>query len=121
MPGEKYSFGDFQLDASELVLRRKNEIVPLRPWALRLLLMLVQSQGRLVSSEEIMERVWPGGDVEKSNLWVTIFNLRKALADGKDGAWFIVTVANQGYRFGVPSKMCFGVAPQQNTRARILP
>lgn len=99
---EKYYFGEFLLDPTELALRRKGQMVHLTLKAVSLLLLLVRNQGRLVSRFEIMETIWPNTSVEESNLTVTISKLRKALGESAGGDPFIVTVARQGYRFVRP-------------------
>lgn len=97
--GEKYYFGEFQLDPAEFVLRRKGQIVHLTRKAIQLLLLLVQNPGQLMSRRELMEALWPDTTVEESNLTVTISMLRKVLGEGDDDHPFIDTVAGLGYCF----------------------
>lgn len=100
--GEKYQFGDFELDTTELVLRRHGTIVSLTPKALQVLTYLVRNSGRVVWRQQLLEALWPNSFVEDSNLTVTISALRKALGENSNGNGFIETVAKRGYRF-VPS------------------
>src|SRR5262245_54507167 len=98
-----YRFGDYQLAASERVLRRKGEIIPLPLKSLEVLLVLVGQHGRLVSKEELMEQVWPDSHVEEANLARHIYTLRKTLGEGSKEAegehHYILTVPGRGYRF----------------------
>ena len=55
---------------------------------------LVAAGGETVSSDALLDQVWPGLTVEVNNLQVQISNLRKALGDG-----WIVNLPGQGYRF----------------------
>src|SRR5579872_3023372 len=96
-----YEFGEFRLDAQNRVLRRGETAVPLTPKAFDVLLVLVQSGGRIVSKDELMKAVWPDSFVEESNLTQTIFMVRKALNETKDQR-YILNVQGQGYRFLVP-------------------
>ena len=73
--------------------------IHLPPKAFDALLVLVQSGGRLVSKDELMEKVWPDTFVEESSLTVGIFALRKALGDGRNNHSYIETVPRRGYRF----------------------
>lgn len=82
--------------------------------AFDLLLALIDNHDRVVSKDELYERVWPGLAVEPGNLQVQIWALRKVL-----GHQVIATVARRGYRFmpavvrvseGAP---CMQVAPPQ--------
>jgi TolB-like protein len=78
------------------------EPVPLGPCSLRLLGLLLQRQGELVSKDAIMEAVWPGRVVEEANLNVQISKLRRMLDLGREHGSCIQTVPGYGYRFVVP-------------------
>jgi DNA-binding winged helix-turn-helix (wHTH) protein len=96
-----YEFGDFRLDAQgqRLYRRDSGETVALTPRAVLLLMTLVCSKGRLLTKEELLDRVWAGLAVEEGNLSQTIFVLRKALGEGKKDPKFIMTVPGRGYQF----------------------
>ncbi len=96
-----YEFGDFRLDAkSQRLFRRDSgETVAITPRAGLLLITLVCSKGRLLTKEELLDRVWAGSVVEEGNLSQTIFVLRKALGEGKKDPKFILTVPGRGYQF----------------------
>jgi tetratricopeptide (TPR) repeat protein len=65
------------------------------------LTLLVERAGCVVSKEEILERLWPDGFVEESNITQYIYLLRRAFrAHGLEQA--IETVPRRGYRFAVP-------------------
>jgi hypothetical protein len=53
---------------------------------------LASAGGKVVSKDELMERVWAGVVVEEHNIQVHISALRKALAEDGDGESWIVTV-----------------------------
>lgn len=115
LSGGKYQFGQFELDSTELVLRRNGEIVPLTPKALQALSLLIQNSGRVVSRKEMIEELWRDAFVEESNLTVAISMARKTLGEGESGDQFIETVAKRGYRF-VPAVRFIGNAPPQKDR-----
>ncbi len=94
-----YKFGEFQLDAKNRQLNRENNILTLSPKALDLLLILVENSGRLISKDELFERVWQEQIVEESNLTVHISQIRKTLGESKQNPRFIETVSGYGYRF----------------------
>lgn len=96
-----YEFGDFRLDAKRHRLSHgeNGKHIPLAPRAVLLLITLVCSGGRLLSKEELLDRVWAGASVEEGNLSQTIFVLRKALGDDKRSPKFIRTVPARGYQF----------------------
>ena len=101
LTSDLYEFDEFRLDAQSRVLRRSGTAVPLTPKAFDVLLLLIQSAGRIVTKDELMKAVWPDSFVEESNLTQTIFMVRKALDETADRR-YILTVQGQGYRFLVP-------------------
>lgn len=94
-----YSFGGFQLDPRKRLLLREGQTVPLSSKAFDLLLALVESGGRELAKDELMERVWADQLVEDANLTVTMSHLRKALGEKASDHRFIVTIPGRGYRF----------------------
>ena len=60
---------------------------------------LAAAGGKVVSKDELMERVWAGVVVEEHNIQVHISALRRALAEDGDAESRIVTVSGRGYRF----------------------
>ena len=55
-----YKFGHFELDLATVELRAAGEVVSLEPQVLRCLRYLVENSERLVSRDEIIEKVWDG-------------------------------------------------------------
>ncbi|HMV47597.1 MAG TPA: winged helix-turn-helix domain-containing protein [Blastocatellia bacterium] len=88
---------------------RDNKHVPLTPKAYEILLVLIESRDRIVSKDELMEKVWPDTTVEESNIAKNISLLRRTLANGKEesgeekpdqeNSKYIVTIPKRGYRF----------------------
>src|SRR5215469_13026473 len=92
------SFGRFRLDLARRELRRDKTPVRLGSRALDILCVLAAAEGRVVSKDELMARVWAGVVVEEHNIQVHISALRKAFEeDGDAGSW-IVPVPGRGYR-----------------------
>ena len=79
------SFGRFRLDLARRELRRDQRLVRLGSRALDILCVLASAGGKLVSKDELMERVWAGVVVEEHNIQVHISALRRALAEDGDG------------------------------------
>jgi DNA-binding winged helix-turn-helix (wHTH) protein/tetratricopeptide (TPR) repeat protein len=93
-----YQFGPFCLDTAERCLFREGLPVALTPKTFQVLLALVESGGRTVDKDELINRVWAGSFVEEGNLKVTVSMLRKALGEGTNGQ-YIETLPRRGYRF----------------------
>lgn len=70
----------------------------------RLLLQFVQNQGRILSSEELLENVWGQSYREdKEVLWVSISRLRQKLEDNPKQPQYIVTRPGLGYTMPNPN------------------
>ena len=98
-PKPAFEFGPFSLDAGKRLLLRNGEAVPLAPKVLETLLALVESRDRVLSKDELLDRVWGGASVEEGGLTRNVSILRKTLGEKPDDHQFIVTVPGHGYRF----------------------
>jgi DNA-binding winged helix-turn-helix (wHTH) protein/TolB-like protein/Tfp pilus assembly protein PilF len=118
-----FEFGGFRYDPAEHLLLRDGKPVSLTPKAFDILKILLQSHGRLLSKEELMNRTWPNSFVEEANLTVNISALRKALGDHPDGGEYIETVPKRGYRFvaEVTELIEDGESARQNVRIVLRP
>jgi DNA-binding winged helix-turn-helix (wHTH) protein/TolB-like protein len=120
-----YEFGGFRLDPGQHLLLRDGKPVSLTPKAFELLLVLLQSNGRLLTKEDLMKRLWPDSFVEEANLTVNISVLRKALGRTHDGRDLIETVPKLGYRFLAPVTELLeeknGLTPRPSVAAIRLP
>ena len=97
-----YQFGPFHLDTRERRLSRGGEVIPLRLKVFDTLVVLVESAGRLVTKQELLDAVWPETTVEENNLNHNVSVLRKALGEHATGQQYIETVPRVGYRFAAP-------------------
>jgi predicted ATPase/DNA-binding winged helix-turn-helix (wHTH) protein len=97
------SFGPFTLRLSERLLASVGKPVELGTRALDLLIVLVERAGQVVGKRDLIASVWPDTTVDESNLRFQIASLRKALADGKSGARYVITVPGRGYCFVAPT------------------
>ena len=98
MDGGQLNFGRFCLDLGRRRLLRDERSVRLGDRALDILCVLASAEGKVVSKDELMAKVWPGVVVEENNLHVHIWALRKALDEEGNGESYLVTVPGRGYR-----------------------
>jgi DNA-binding winged helix-turn-helix (wHTH) protein/tetratricopeptide (TPR) repeat protein len=99
--GKIYEFADFRLIPVEELLLRNGERVPLNSKSFRVLTMLVERHGHLVTKLEIIDTIWKDSFVEEGSITKAIWAVRQALEDtSKEG--FIQTVPRRGYRFVFP-------------------
>ena len=99
--GPVYGFGPFLLDVADRSLKRDGAAIPLTPKYFDLLVALVESAGRLVEKDLLLQKVWPDVAVEEGNLTKGVFALRQAL-DPEAGPSHIETIPKRGYRFVAP-------------------
>jgi len=70
-----------------------------RPKSLAVLLHLIENRGRVVSKEELLQRIWEGAAVTDDTLTQCISDLRRLLGDDPKQPKFIRTIPKQGFRF----------------------
>lgn len=106
VPGNatRYRFGPFELDPGEGTLSRKGIRVRLQDLPYRLLLMLVERPGEIVTREEVRQHLWPENTfVEFDNsLGVAIRKVRESLNDNAEAPNYVATIPRRGYRFVAP-------------------
>src|SRR5579862_5052194 len=109
MPGEasggaRYRFGPFELNTGEESLARNGVRVKVQDLPYRLLVMLLERPGEIVTREEVRQRLWPENTfVEFDNsLGVAIRKVRDALNDDAETPRYIETIPRRGYRFRAP-------------------
>jgi DNA-binding winged helix-turn-helix (wHTH) protein/tetratricopeptide (TPR) repeat protein len=97
-----YSFDNFRLDLRRRLLYQDDQPIPLPSKAFDTLVLLVENSGRMVTKNELMDKVWQARFVEENNLTQKIFILRRVLGDDKNEHQYIVTVPGEGYIFVAP-------------------
>jgi TolB-like protein/DNA-binding winged helix-turn-helix (wHTH) protein len=92
---------DFELDPRAWELRRAGRAVRLERIPMEILLLLAQQPGKLVSREQIVEKVWGKGvylDTDNS-INGAMRKIRQALGDDSGEPRYVQTVTGLGYRF----------------------
>ena len=96
-----YRFGPFSLDPAQGILSSADGEIALGGKAFETLRFLVENAGRVVSKQELIERVWPDSHVEENNLAQHISLVRKTLAAVDATTEYVQTMPRRGYRFMV--------------------
>src|SRR5205809_1206565 len=92
---------NLELDRGAYELRRSGEALKLSRIPMELLLLLVERRGKLVTRNEIVERIW-GKDVfldTDNSINAAVRKLRQVLDDDPEQPRFVQTVTGMGYRF----------------------
>jgi DNA-binding winged helix-turn-helix (wHTH) protein len=110
-PPARVRFGAFELDlkggelcSAAATSDRSASRIVLSQQPFRLLLMLIDREGAMVTREEIQKKFWPNDTTIEfdHSINVAIGKLRKALGDSADEPQYIATLASRGYRLMVP-------------------
>ena len=93
----------FSFDFEWMAFRKNGQPIELSKTEQRLLRILVENRGRILSRDALLERVWPGGAeyVEENALSVTVKRLRDKLEDTPSKPRFLKTVYGIGYTWAV--------------------
>jgi TolB-like protein/DNA-binding winged helix-turn-helix (wHTH) protein/Flp pilus assembly protein TadD len=115
---DQIRFGVFQLNLKTRELHKAGLKVKLQEQPFRVLAMLVEHAGEVVTREELQQKIWP------TDVYVTfdqglnnaIKKVRDALGDSADNPRFVETVAKHGYRFIAPVSTLHGGSPEGTSR-----
>lgn len=113
-PGTVYRFGPFEVNTASAELLKNGRQVRVQEQPFRLLLVLLENRGEVVSRHELRSRLWPDDtfvDFDGS-LRAAIRKLREALDDDADDPRYIETIPKRGYRFLVPEVRRMDAAPE---------
>ncbi|MDB6086225.1 MAG: transcriptional regulator [Gammaproteobacteria bacterium] len=105
-----YRFGPFELDTAKVELRSAGEVCSVELQVFALLALLVDNRERLVSKDEIIEKVWDGRVVSEAAVASRIKSARKVLGDDGKTQHFIRTIHGQGFRFVAEAKVARAAA-----------
>lgn len=103
-PKVSLRFGLYQVDLLRGVLSRQGVRVKLQEQPFRILALLLQKPGEIVTREDLRQQLWPEGTHVNfdGSLNAALKKLRAALQDDAENPRFIETVPRQGYRFLAP-------------------
>ena len=108
-------FGDYELDTEAEQLMKAGRVVRLQPKPFRLLYLLANQSGRLVTREEIRATLWTGDtfvDFEQG-VNFAVKQVRNALGEDADHPVYLQTVPKRGYRFLAPVSTAKPGGPHQ--------
>jgi DNA-binding winged helix-turn-helix (wHTH) protein/Tol biopolymer transport system component len=116
--GRVFRFGPFELQEHEGELRKNGARVRLQDQPLRVLAELVANAGRVVTREELQQKLWPADTFVDFDVGLNtaIRKLRQALGDDADEPRYIETLARRGYRFLAPVTDTAAKSPEQQSQ-----
>lgn len=120
-------FDVFQVDLRAGELRREGRRVKLQEQPFRVLFLLLERAGEVVTREELREKLWPADTFVDFDhgLNSAVARLREALRDSAERPRFIETIAKRGYRFiaslrtAAPAQDASGIPSETHNRTRL--
>jgi eukaryotic-like serine/threonine-protein kinase len=102
--GSAYEFGPFEVNPASGELLKYGRRVKVQDQPFRLLVILLENAGHVVTREQIQNHIWEGNTFVDfdSSLRVAVRKLREALGDDAENPRYIETIPKRGYRFIAP-------------------
>ena len=100
-PNSVVRFGTYEVSLQSGEVRKSGLRIRVQQQPMKLLEILLEHPGEIVTREELRSRVWPNesfGDFDQA-LNISIGKLRSALGDSAENPRFIETLPKRGYRF----------------------
>jgi len=97
----KIRFDAFELDPASGELRKSGILLKLQPQPFRVLLLLIERAGQVVTREEIQQHLWTDStfvDFEHG-INFSINSIRRSLSDTAEEPRYVETLPKRGYRF----------------------
>jgi DNA-binding response OmpR family regulator len=91
--------GRLAIDFAERRAVVDGSAVSLTPIETRILYLLIRNTGRVVTTESLLQRLWPEEDAPEDRLHVHIHRLRRKIEPDADEPQYIMSEWGQGYRF----------------------
>jgi eukaryotic-like serine/threonine-protein kinase len=97
-------FGSFEADLQERKLTKSGYRIRLQEQPFRILELLLERPGQIVTREEIRQRLWSHDTFVEFDdaLNTAVRKLRESLNDSADNPRFLETIPRRGYRFVAP-------------------
>lgn len=101
--GVIFTNGELVIDADRMTVTRQGRSLDLTPTELRLLFLLAENEGRVLTHRQILEKIWGseyGDEVDYVKLF--IYRLRRKLEADPEHPRYILSERGIGYRFVNP-------------------
>src|SRR5580698_673466 len=97
-------FGVFEIDFVSGELRKRGVKIKLHEQPFKVLAMLVERPGEIITREELREKLWPADTFVDWDLGLNsaVMKLRAALGDSAENPRFVETLPRRGYRWIIP-------------------
>lgn len=94
-----YRFNGIEIDLKRYEIREHGQALAIEPKVFDLIIYLIENRDRLISRDELFDKIWAGRTVSDTSLSNHIKSARKILGDNGDLQCVIKTVRSRGYQF----------------------
>src|SRR5712664_2239708 len=111
-------FGVFEVDLRAGELFKQGIKIRLQQQPFRVLALLLEHPGEVVTREDLRQAIWPAGTFVEFDVGLdaAIHKLRSALGDSAENPRLVETLPRRGYRFIAPVDGVFGAEAAQRVR-----
>ena len=95
---ERFQFDDLSVDTGKRRVLRNNTTLEISGLTYDLLLAIVQAAPNIISSDELVDKVWSGRPTSPETITQRAMMLRQALGDSAESPRYIEVVRGQGFR-----------------------
>ena len=113
-----YKFEIFTLDTREYQFMRDQQVESLEPRVFDVLVYLIENRERVVSKDELIEKLWDGRIISDSALNTCIRSIRRALGDDREQQKFVRTFPKRGFQFVCDIELDSPLATNSRSEAR---
>jgi two-component system phosphate regulon response regulator PhoB len=97
--------GELEIDSGSMILRVRNQEVPITTREFRLLEFMARNIGRVFTRDQLLDAVWSDGSfITPRSVDVYVRRLREKIEPEPDQPRYLRTVHGAGYRFEVPKQ-----------------
>ncbi|HVT97644.1 MAG TPA: winged helix-turn-helix domain-containing protein [Acidobacteriaceae bacterium] len=116
----RISTGLFEVDLVSGEVLREGRVVPVQEQPFRVLRLLLERPGQVVTREELQSKLWPADTYVSfdQGLNTAIRKLRVLLGDSADNPRYIETIPKRGYRFIAPVRALGESKPPAQSQAQ---
>jgi len=94
-----YKFENFTLNSRDYLFSRDQQVKSLEPRVFDVLAYLIENRERVVSKDELIEKLWDGRVISDSALNTCIRSIRRTLGDDREQQKFVRTFPKRGFQF----------------------
>jgi TolB-like protein/DNA-binding winged helix-turn-helix (wHTH) protein/Tfp pilus assembly protein PilF len=95
----RFAFGVYELEPESRTLLQRGERVPVEPKVFDLLAYLIEHRSRVVSTNELLDTLWPGVSITPAALTRAVQKARRAVRDDGEHQAVLRTEHGHGFRF----------------------